>query len=291
MNIPAFMVKEFFDFCVERHSIYVRRFVHQDPWPWTADPILKQYKFTNIFRELDTGTIYCRKFIREPYAEHTELFFNIGLYRLHNRVETQRFLGNFIEEYNKKRVVEKVRQYRDVGNTVFTGAYMITSQIDRSQPDKIGQIFGTAAGYLWEHRRELEPQPGDSLEIAFDRLHGHSPGMGAFNAYELVTDLRHTRYLENAPDIMTWANTGPGAKRGIHRIVTGEAKPKKSLKPEQYLQVMLYLLEVSKRHVPKWFPIMEMRDIEHSLCEFYKYIKAKRGEGRLRGKFTPPHLR
>jgi hypothetical protein len=44
-------------------------------------------------------------------------------------------------------------------------------------------------------------------------------GLGPFLAYEIVTDLRFTALLENAPDIMTWANPGPGAKRGITRLL------------------------------------------------------------------------
>ena len=43
-------------------------------------------------------------------------------------------------------------------------------------------------------------------------------GFSGFMAYEVVTDLRHTKYLKNADDINTWANAGPGAVRGLNRI-------------------------------------------------------------------------
>jgi len=289
MIIPAYMVKDYFDFCVERHSIYVRRFEHNDPWPWTDDEVLQTYKFTNVFRELDTGTIYCRKYIREPYAEHPELFFNIVLYRYHNRIETQRYLGHFIEDYNPNRVVDKVKKYRDVGNTVFTGAYMITSHLGSS--DKTEGMFGNALGDIWYRRRELEPQPGDSLQDAFNRLNGNAIGMGPFNTYEIITDLRWTRYLCDAADIYDWANPGPGAKRGIARIINNNDATTKGMKSDDYLYVMRYLVNVQRSNLPGWFPPMEMRDIEHSLCEFDKYMRVKCGEGRPRGKFKPPHLR
>jgi hypothetical protein len=34
-----------------------------------------------------------------------------------------------------------------------------------------------------------------------------------------------------------------------------------------------------------------MREIEHSLCEFDKYMRVKRGEGRPRSKYQPRRLK
>ena len=37
-------------------------------------------------------------------------------------------------------------------------------------------------------------------------------------SYEVVTDLNYTPVLNNAVDRFSWANAGPGAKRGLNRI-------------------------------------------------------------------------
>ena len=58
-NIPEIKdpVKRLFAFANERHMIYRRREAGESP-PWTADPILCNYRFTNVYRELDRVTIW-----------------------------------------------------------------------------------------------------------------------------------------------------------------------------------------------------------------------------------------
>jgi hypothetical protein len=162
------------------------------------------------------------------------------------------------------------------------------------------------AQYLLDHRGEV-------------RLHDvwawlrEFPYLGDFMAYEVVTDLRHTDLLDHAPDIMTWANPGPGAMRGLNRIVgrrLDERIPRELANKE-----MRMLLEYSTRaaHWPQFrrlshntvearypggdlmydmvridsegqecWPSWEMRDVEHTLCEFDKYERARLGQGRPR---------
>lgn len=43
----------FVHYFTERHLIYKRKELEGKPRPWTKDPILQQYKFTNVFREND----------------------------------------------------------------------------------------------------------------------------------------------------------------------------------------------------------------------------------------------
>src|SRR3989304_2488073 len=134
---PGSPVESFFKFIAERHAIYIRR-TRGDEWPWTDDPILQKYKFTNIFRELDTGTIYCREAIRDPYADHPELFFNVAMYRLFNWVPTFETIG-FVEEFDTKYVNKVVRRMREQRQQIFTGAHMITGTLGG---DKIDQVVG-----------------------------------------------------------------------------------------------------------------------------------------------------
>jgi hypothetical protein len=120
----------------------------------------------------------------------------------------------------------------------------------------------------------------------------HYNTVGPFVAYEIACDLRHTRILFNATDKLTWANTGPGAARGIHRLLTGRfAKPKK-LKID-YNAVMVDLLKRSKyqlkSHVRDCGWPFEMREIEHSLCEWDKYRRVQKGEGKPRSLYHAKH--
>ena len=94
------MIERFFNWINERHMIYLRYKVDGDSWPWTEDKILQEYKFTNVFRELDTGTIWLRENWLEPFHDHPKLFFNICLYRQFNWWPTAEFLGFAIEPHS-----------------------------------------------------------------------------------------------------------------------------------------------------------------------------------------------
>ena len=48
-------VKAFFDWCIEREAIRVRREAGQPP-PWSQDPVFQKGRFLNVFREDDKGT-------------------------------------------------------------------------------------------------------------------------------------------------------------------------------------------------------------------------------------------
>lgn len=286
----------------ERHAIYLRRERGYE-FPWTKDEILQTYKFCNVFRELDTGTIWLRENIREPYAYNAELFFNVAMYRLYNYVDTaveiMETLGFITKREQLRDVVKLVYARQKRKERVFTGAHMITGTLGG---DKIHQVFELCLDRLWNNRKILEPHPGDNLQKAFMRLNGNSPGYGPFISYKIITDLRHTRYLEKADDIMTWANPGPGAKRGVCRLLGLQVNTREGGKasrdvhalyptPEGYITHMRSIVAMQDSYREKFVPKLEMRDVEHSLCEFDKYMRTKMGEGAPRNKYYPPHLR
>ena len=46
----------FFETMYERMMIWKRRFIEQKPQPWTENAILRDSKFTNVYRELDRNS-------------------------------------------------------------------------------------------------------------------------------------------------------------------------------------------------------------------------------------------
>jgi hypothetical protein len=133
-----------------------------------------------------------------------------------------------------------------------------------------------AIDQIWPHRDKIFVQMcRHSLQEAWRVLLPY-PFLGPFMSYEIVTDLRHTRMLSAAPDIMHWANIGPGAKRGLAHIKLSGNSPW-----PLGLDYMKFLLsQATDERVWHYYPDwqMEMRDIEHSLCEFSKYISACHGK-------------
>jgi len=58
MKIHEQNLQQFWRFIAERHAIYKKKNIEKLPPPWTDDSILQEYKFTNVFRDLDPGTKY-----------------------------------------------------------------------------------------------------------------------------------------------------------------------------------------------------------------------------------------
>tara|TARA_R100000773_G_scaffold14396_3_gene13162 strand:+ start:418 stop:1251 length:834 start_codon:yes stop_codon:yes gene_type:complete len=263
---------DFNNYMIERHSIYERRAEGQ-PYPWTEDPILNEYSFCNVYRELDRVTIWIRENWREPYADHPNLPFAMAMARQINWPDTLEEIG-FPEHWNPERIKAIMQGRLNRKEKVYTGAYMLTGTLGGT---KVEQTIDKILTPLYEMPPRII---SNSLEETWKRYLPY-PGFSGFMAYEVVTDLRHTKYLENAEDIMTWANPGPGAKRGLNRIHGRELE--KSIPKAQLISEMKELLDLcNMAPLP-----LEMRDIEHCLCEFDKYERVRLGQGKPRAKYKP----
>ena len=267
-------VEGFFYYINERHSITLKRSIGE-PFPWTDDEILQTYSFCNVFRELDKVTVWIRENWKEPYADHPNLPFAMAVARQINWPDTLQEIG-FPEHWNPERVKAIMQGRLDRKEKVYTGAYMLTGTLGGT---KVEQTIDKILTPLYESPPQIIPY---SLEETWKKYLPY-PGFSGFMAYEVVTDLRHSKYLENAEDIMTWANAGPGAKRGLNRI---HGRPlEQTIKAKQLTEEMKELLAVSGDYLLDVVPDLEMREIEHCLCEYDKYERVRLGEGRPRAKF------
>lgn len=109
-------------------------------------------------------------------------------------------------------------------------------------------------------------------------------------SYEVVTDLNHTPVLSSAEDRYRWANAGPGAVRGLNRILGLPLK--KGMGQPMANDYMTKLLSTAPFYIQPHVPLKEvdMRTIEHSLCEWDKYERVRLGQGRPRSIYRPTLL-
>lgn len=307
--------KPFFDFIQERYRIFLKKEA-KEPRPWTDDDILDYYKFTNVFREDDATTVWFRNNVRDKLKNDFDIILATVVFRWFNRTTSGEALFNAQDLFNdKQRTAYEV--YRETGDgevlqnslikyigphgPFVTGAYIIKTPdgmtkltgvcwaLQEFWKDKYELIFKTGGATVrqmvgWKEAAEIMTKPGNhvTLQQAWDWLKKFSY-LGDFMAYEVVTDLRFTGVLENAVDINTWANAGPGAMRGLNRLYGRELRfgQKKEKWNDEMHQLLLE--SRSEENWPWRDRPLEMREIEHSLCEFDKYCRANNGEGRPRG--------
>ncbi len=336
-------VREFWAFVNERHATYVRKAIREksehvfvpegyqgmSEMIWAAggyitrDPILQQYRFCNVFRELDRVTCWIRYNIRRRYADHPNLWLMLAIARTINWPDTLQYLMEYHgawpvdEDFRLSSLTAALEQYQSQGNKVYTGAYMIRAESNPKAEwyswSKNRYIAEIVIGRLWEDRKEWSsigapcstcsngaPDPwgcSDCLNTGYEQgppsleevwAKFQQPryiGWGPFTAYQVVVDMRHTRYLKDAPDIESWSALGPGSRRGLNRLF---GRPVDfPLKQDAGLNEMLMIHKDQDQFKAPWVPHIELSDIQNCLCEFDKYERVRLGEGRPRAQYVP----
>ena len=292
MNLEA--VERYFGWINERHAIYQFR-AEGHPPPWTDDPILSAYKFTNPFRENDRVTVWMRENWTRPNDNrpHGEIIFNCCLFRMVGTSEFAKAHG-WVHEWDPRSTCELITDRIAQKLRTFTGAYIISNQgLRLSKAEVVTEYFLTP---IWENKEHLAEVSAttQSLQATHKAMTPYNGwGGGGFMAYEVVTDLNHTPVLASAEDRFTWANAGPGAVRGLHRIHGRDLR--KDISQPQANEEMLALLHEAHKYIGSHIELtdVDMRVIEHSLCEWDKYERVRLGQGKPRSKFDPQihHIR
>lgn len=219
--VPTVVYDSYWHFAAERQRIFFARLAGQGA-PWTLDPILQRFKFTNSYRSSDRVSQYLIRNViyRDdlPVAPR-ELFFRILLFKLFNRIETWELLEEtlgalILEDYSFRAYDAVLKSALERGQRIYSAAYimppgsmafgnrlkhqnhlrLIENMLDASIPDKLA-----------ETRR---------MQDGFDLLRGF-PTIGDFLAYQFITDINYselTSYSERE-----FVVPGPGARDGIRK--------------------------------------------------------------------------
>lgn len=267
----------------ERHNIHLKRKAGR-PKPWTDDVVLQSNFFTNPFRENDKVTQWFKKNVRDPLWDDPGVVFAVSMLRWFNWIPTCSRLveEGFHVDWNWKQANKFLKSISDSGEKVFTGAFLI-SPAGSTKP-KIQRVCQDFIDPLWRDRDEIYLRMvRQTLEEGWKVLHEY-PGLsgGGFMAYEVVCDLQYTHVID-ADDAHTWTNLGPGGKRGLNRVLGQDIKTPLGGK-KTYLPLCVDLLKRTRSALKKTRAAkdhdIDMRTIEHSLCEYDKYARVLYGQGR-----------
>jgi len=90
----------YFYFMQERMKIFWNKYESYSP-PWTDDPILNAYKFTNVYRASDRVSQYLiKEVIYKNINDFNEkdILFRILFFKIFNKIETWEYIENNIIE-------------------------------------------------------------------------------------------------------------------------------------------------------------------------------------------------
>jgi len=316
----------FFQTMYERQKIWYKRNILKREAPWTDDKFLRDYKFTNVYRELDRNSQFQINHIIKVEKNRTELIWKMMFFRFFNQPEFFTFIEEFTKEadedgaedfsfvgmiprYNKFRPLELkalMEAYRAIGGNPFTNAYLTNSQ---ACPEKTRDECFAFKVIPMLHK--LVPKISRTLEEAGDpdeiiKLLLTLPSVSNFMAHEFYQDFtyvpRYTGVELMDFDQDDYTNVGPGCEAGIRLIFPNRKTNKEKLAAIYYLRDIAptylakfgdfkYLGYNQKAQVYICPDILNekvtLHQIEMWLCEFQKYWKMQVGIGKQRSKFTP----
>ena len=269
----------FFQTAYERQRIWHRRFVLNQDGPWTTDVAMSKYHFTNVYRELDRGTVFYQQEVRDKLTERGasdgDLLMATILYRMFNRISTwERSLAEPVLA-GRFDIAEIEERLRSQSGPVFTSAHMVCAYHGFPGDDKIARVCGFLATII-DNRDDLAKklQAHRLGKDAFAEITAFD-GIGPFNGYEVYSDLLYCGNRFFGWDENQWANVGPGAHKGLKVIFPGEP-------PAVHLMLMNELRKEQEAAFERlglgdFYEMvpgqkrLTLRNIEHWCCEFFKH--------------------
>ncbi|MDB5437830.1 MAG: hypothetical protein JWM33_257 [Caulobacteraceae bacterium] len=294
---PSPVYDSYWRFAAERHAMYQRRLAG-DLHPWTQDTILRQHRFTNVYRAADRVSQYLIKHVQYKKGRSQapdEVFFRTILFKLFNRIETWELL-----EKAAGPISWQSADF-DILNTLLDDAYhrgkRIYSAAYIMPPPSLG--------HSRKHRNHLallqkmmeDGLPGhvsrtQSLSEVYSLLLSY-PGLGPFLAFQYAIDLNYSSMLSFEESDFVVA--GPGALDGIAKCfvdlrgrtpqaVIGEMADRQH---DEFARLGLEFTGLFGRALQ---PI----DCQNLFCEISKYarvahptITGTTGRTRIKQSFTP----
>lgn len=266
----------------ERYAIALRRAAGQ-PRPWTRDPILHWYKFTNVKRGWDYISRWLWENWYKPHRTSRGVGIACALARFTNYVPTFETLGYpRIVTFDIWR--SKLKLQRAQHGKVFGAAYHIVGGI-KPGADKIDWLVDHWIYDVWKCNLLIRwwPDPFE-LHTELRQLNG----WGNFMAQEVVLDWMLTHFADGVSDNnrKRFAVPGPGARRGLNRLL--EKTPEKGMSDDAALDALRDAHYAILPFVPAALKKDWTRhDTQFNLCEFDKYERTLWDQGKPRATYQP----
>jgi hypothetical protein len=218
---PSPVFESYWRFAAERHRMYERRLVGL-PAPWTSDPVLSAYRFTNVFRAADRVSQYLiRDVIYQGDQTADEVVFRILLFKLFNKIETwQLLLHEFgevsLSTFDVETADHLLGDARARGQRIYSNAYIVPPIAGSDGVKHRGHLRLVAA--MIEDDLPGRIRDSDTMEEVYQLLRSYT-GIGNFLAYQFTIDINYSAVTDHDED--EYVVPGPGALDGISKVYPG----------------------------------------------------------------------
>ncbi len=280
---PTCVYDTYWRFAAERQAIYERR-LKDNRGPWTRDLVLRNYRFTNVYRAADRVSQYLIRDIQyrsDRDQSPNELFFRTLLFKIFNKIETWEMIEDAIGPVSWQRAdLNSIEQVLDDalrrGTRIYSAAYIMPSPTlghDRKHANHLALL-----AKMMDDGLPDKVQCARSLRAVYELIKPY-PGLGPFLAFQYVVDLNYSDLLEF--DEADFVIAGPGALDGIAKCFgnVGNHTAEKvifEMVERQDREFARLGLSFSGLYGRKLQPI----DCQNIFCEISKYARVSHPEVR-----------
>jgi hypothetical protein len=294
---PSPVFDTYWRFAAERQAIYFRRLAGTRG-PWTTDPILTEYKFTNVYRASDRVSQYLiREVIYRGAYDAQDVVLRVLLFKIFNKIATWELLESQagpigVASFDVSRLDRILSDAMRHGARIYSAAYIM--------PNAPKQIPGSP-----KHRSHLELLRtllkgrfmgrllgAATMQDAFEVLLS-LPSIGPFLAYQYAVDLNYSQSFAFSEN--DFVQPGPGALIGLKKCFhsLGDYSPADAIRwvtDRQDAEFRLRDIEFQNL----WGRKLHLIDCQNLFCEVDKYARVAHpsvatdaGRTRIKQKFKP----
>lgn len=265
----------------------------------TEDPILREYKFTNVYRACDRVSQYLLSHVIynkvEAYTPE-DMLLRILVFKIFNKIETWEYIrqtnGEITTSHFDVKQISQLLSVRQQYAPIFNNAYMMTGSHKRYDylPTKHEKWLTMVREEFLDEGVVEQVLHAKSLEEVYNLLRGCS-FLGGFLAYQYAIDFNYSPYLNF--DENSFVVAGIGAIRGIQKCFLSHGKTYEDA--IRYTQQ--HFTELQEQYGYTDFKPLDnhrptLLDLQNCFCETDKYLRAKMpellvGNKRIKQKYNP----
>lgn len=264
-------------FACERQNIFWKK-INGDQAPWTHDKILQEYKFCNSYRVNDRVSQYLLKNViyNGNNYNYEDMLFRIILFKLFNKESTWELLSkNFgdilLKNFNTKKYSIVLENAISNGTKIYNDAYISCANKAFGYDRKHDNHLALLDKMFNIDKMQDKIIKCNTMQDAFNIIKGY-PLIGNFMAYQLVTDINYSAFVNWKENEFTVA--GPGSLRGIKKcfIDKGTMTNEDIIKymymhqDEEFKRLNLNFKRIGNRP-------LQLIDCQNIFCELDKYCR------------------
>lgn len=304
LNVENF--KHLHQWITDRYAVHIKKDVQKLPAPWTDNPIIQEFRFTNVRREHDKETKWVIENVCKADMSEANKWANLILFRMINKSETcKNFMPLDFENIDWQKIISYVANAPE-DYVMFTNAFK-TSGVKGAAARALGHISA-----FKDRENGVPPVISviqyckaiyDNEELITDLGHcvtaqeffnclQRISGIAYFLAYQILVDWTYCE--ESLWSENEFVVAGPGARRGLDLVFDN--------RDGMTYEEAIFWLRDNWQVICDWLGLpwnpdeiftdldpedryMNVMSLQNCHCEISKYIRAVNGTGRPRNKY------